>query len=75
MGKYAADIRDSARHGARVWLETFNTAEDAVRAYDRAAFSMRGHKAILTFPHEYPMMSDGPSGGSEKCGGFFVAPV
>lgn len=53
-GKYAADIRDTNNNGARVWLGTFATAQEAARAYDRAAFEMRGHMAVLNFPQEYP---------------------
>jgi EREBP-like factor len=58
-GRWVAEIKDTTQK-IRLWLGTFNCAEDAARAYDEAAWMLRGSNTrtnFLLLPPQAPSSS------------------
>ncbi|KAK9273158.1 hypothetical protein L1049_017965 [Liquidambar formosana] len=70
-GRWVAEIKDSSQR-VRLWLGTYDTPEEAARAYDEAARALRGENARTNFASLNP--SSNQSGSSPSNGGFISEP-
>lgn len=52
-GKWVAEVRQPNSRD-RIWLGSYDTADEAARAYDAAVFCLRGPSAVLNFPDDPP---------------------
>ncbi|EPS59347.1 hypothetical protein M569_15461, partial [Genlisea aurea] len=59
-GKFVAEIRmPNCRD--RIWLGSYDTAEEAARAFDAAQYCLRGRGARFNFPDDPPEIANGES--------------
>ncbi|XP_009791847.1 ethylene-responsive transcription factor ERF016-like [Nicotiana tabacum] len=54
-GKWVAEVRQPKSRD-RIWLGSYDTAEEAARAYDAAVVCLRGPSATINFPNDPPLI-------------------
>ncbi|XP_041014621.1 ethylene-responsive transcription factor ERN3-like [Juglans microcarpa x Juglans regia] len=65
-GRWVAEIKDSSQR-VRLWLGTYDTPEEAARAYDEAARALRGENARTNFA--VPVNPSSNISGTSPCNG------
>ncbi|XP_042971302.1 ethylene-responsive transcription factor RAP2-11-like [Carya illinoinensis] len=65
-GRWVAEIKDSSQR-VRLWLGTYDTPEEASRAYDEAARALRGENVRTNFA--VPVNPSSNISGTSPCNG------
>ncbi|KAF5451517.1 hypothetical protein F2P56_026621 [Juglans regia] len=65
-GRWVAEIKDSSQR-VRLWLGTYDTPEEAARAYDEAARALRGENARTNFAVPVNQINSSMSGSASLC--------